>query len=195
MAPSGQVTTTELEALLKDGSLTGNWTLDPARSSVTLNTKSIWGLAKVKGVFHDVTGEGTVNADGAATGTITVAAASIDTANKKRDTHLRSADFFDADNHPSFVFLVTGITPRDDGGVTVSGTLTVRGTTKPVTFDAAVTATGSGDAGTDNGTGTAEVTLDGALPINRGDFGLSFNQMGMMSLDNTLTIHAAFTKV
>ena len=65
----------ETEALLADGKLAGAWTLDGARSSVGLRTKSVWGLVKVKGVFGQVTGAAVISAAGEATGTITVAAA------------------------------------------------------------------------------------------------------------------------
>jgi polyisoprenoid-binding protein YceI len=140
-------------------------------------------MAPVKGVFGRVAGEGTVTLDGQVTGTITVAAESVDTKNKKRDTHLRSADFFDAGNHPSIVFTVDSITPAGDG-VTVTGTLTVRDRAKPASFPAAVSSPDDG----------SEVTLDGELHVNRSDFGLNWNQLGMVSMQNTITIHAVFTK-
>jgi len=79
MAPAGQVTASELQAMLKDSALAGTWTLDPARSSVELRSKSMWGLAPVKGSFREVAGTGTVSPDGQVSGTVTVAAASVDT--------------------------------------------------------------------------------------------------------------------
>src|ERR1700722_12340882 len=89
-----QTTSPALPALLRDGKLAGAWTLDAARSEIGLKSKSMWGLASVKGVFRDVTGSGTVSAAGDVAGTITVAAASVDTKNKKRDEHLRSGEVF-----------------------------------------------------------------------------------------------------
>jgi polyisoprenoid-binding protein YceI len=173
-----------LQELLNDGKLAGSWTLDPAESRVVLSSKSMWNMVKVNGVFRDVAGEGTVTADGQVTGTITVAATSVDTKNAKRDTHLRSADFFDADNHASIVFTVGGVAPATAGqGVTVAGTLTVRDQTKPVTFDAAVSSA-SGD----------EVVIDADVQVNRSDYGLTWNQLGMASMHHTITIHAAFTR-
>jgi polyisoprenoid-binding protein YceI len=85
----------------------------------------MWGLARVKGVFGQITGNGTVSPTGEVSGAMTVAAASIDTKNTKRDTHLRSADFFDSDNYPDITFTVAGIRPSGQG-VTVTGTLGVR---------------------------------------------------------------------
>src|SRR3984885_1623108 len=90
----------ELQALLADGKLAGAWTLDGARSSVGLSSKSVWNLVKVKGRFTQVTGAAVISAAGEATGTITVAAASVDTGVKKRDDHLRSPDFFDGAKSP-----------------------------------------------------------------------------------------------
>ena len=100
MSESGQTTSSALQELLRDGKLAGSWALDAARSEIGLKSKSMWGLVPVKGVFREVTGTGTVSAAGDVTGTVTVAAKSIDTKNKKRDEHLRSADFFDVANYP-----------------------------------------------------------------------------------------------
>ena len=115
-----------LQELLRDGKLAGSWTLDAARSEIGLKSKSMWGLVPVKGVFREVTGSGTVSAAGDVAGTVTVAAASVDTKMKKRDDHLRSADFFDVANTPDITFAVEQVTPSGEG-VTVTGTLTVRG--------------------------------------------------------------------
>jgi polyisoprenoid-binding protein YceI len=182
MASPGQSTAPTLDTLLRDGQLAGSWTLDPSRSQVTLRSKSMWGLVPVKGVFTDVSGTGAVSPSGAVSGTITVAAGSIDTKNKKRDAHLRSADFFDADNHPSITVSVDGIT-LSGTGAQVTGTLAVRDRTRPVSFDAKV----------DTADGT-EVWLDAEVQVNRGDFGLTWNQIGMASMDNTITVHAVFTR-
>jgi polyisoprenoid-binding protein YceI len=172
----------EAQALLADGKLAGSWTLDEAKSSVGLRTKSVWGLVKVKGVFSQVAGQAVISATGEAAGTITVAAASIDTGVKKRDDHLRSADFFDAAKYPDITFTATSVTLSGEGA-TVSGTLTVRDQTRPVTVSGTVSAVGAD-----------EISLDADLPVNRGHHGLSFNQLGMMSLDNIITIHAVFAK-
>jgi polyisoprenoid-binding protein YceI len=183
MAPSGQSTESTLDTLLRDGQLAGSWTLDPSRSQIRLRSKSMWGLVPVKGVFTDVSGTGTVSPSGAVSGTITVAAGSIDTNNKKRDEHLRSADFFDADTHPSITVSVDGIT-LSGTGAQVTGTLAVRDRIRPVSFDAKVSAV---DA-------AAEVWLDAEVQVNRADFGLTWNQMGMASMDNIITVHAVFTR-
>jgi polyisoprenoid-binding protein YceI len=173
----------ELQALLADGKLAGAWTLDGARSSVGLSSKSMWNLVKVKGRFTQVTGAAVISAAGEATGTITVAAASVDTGVKKRDDHLRSADFFDVAKYPDISVSITSVTLSDGGDATFSGALTVRDQTRPVTVSGKVSAPGAD-----------EIRLDAELPVNRGDYGMSFNQLNMMSMDNTITIHAVFTK-
>jgi polyisoprenoid-binding protein YceI len=142
----------------------------------------MWGLAPVKGVFRQVRGEGTVTASGGVSGTLVVGASSIDTKNSKRDTHLRSVDFFDSANHPGITFAVSGIRPSGQG-VTVSGTLTVRDRTRPLSFEAKASTFDSG-----------EVWLDAEVQVNRADFGLTWNQMGMASMNNTITVHAVFTR-
>ena len=182
MAPSGQMNTPALQALLKDAALTGNWTLDASKSTVGLRSKSMWGLAPVKGVFRRASGQGTVSPAGDVSGTMTVSAASIDTKNSKRDTHLRSKDFFDSDTYPDITFTVNQARPSGQG-VTVSGSLTVRDRTRPVTFDAAVSAVSD-----------SEISLGAEVQIDRSDFGLTWNQMGMASMHNTITVHAVFTK-
>ncbi|MGH3225712.1 MAG: YceI family protein, partial [Streptosporangiaceae bacterium] len=120
--------------------------------------------------------------DGSASGTVTVAAASIDTRNTKRDTHLRSADFFDSDNHPDISFTADDIRPSAQG-VAVTGVLTIRGRTRPLSFDATASVPGDG-----------EVWLEAEVRVSRADFGITWNVLGMVSQISTLTIHAVFTR-
>ena len=181
MAPSGQLTAPALQAALADATLAGDWTLDGARSTIRLRS-SVWRLVPVKGVFGQVTGHATVSPAGEVSGTITVAAASIETKNATRDKHLRSGDFFATESFPHITFSVDRLQPSS-AGVSVAGQLTVRGRTRPVTFAAAVSITRSG-----------EVWLDAEVHVNRADFGLTWNQMGMASMNNTLTIHAVFAR-
>ena len=182
MAPSGQLTASTFQALLQDKAMAGTWTLDASRSTVGLRSKSVWGLVAVKGSFGQVSGSATVSPAGEVSGTVQVAADSIGTKNKKRDEHLRSADLFDSGKYPAITVQVDKVTAAGDG-FTVSGRLTVRDQTRPVSFPAAVTAASAG-----------EVTLDAELEVDRSDYGLTWNQLGMASMKNTLTVHAIFTK-
>jgi polyisoprenoid-binding protein YceI len=176
------MTAPPLQVLLKDGALTGEWALDARKSSVGLKSTAIWGLVPVNGVFREVSGYGIVGAGGEVSGVVMVAAASIDTKNTRRDTHLRSADFFDSGNNPDITFSTHDIRPSGQG-VAVTGALTVRGRTRPLSFEAAAWVTGEG-----------EIWLDAEARINRADFGLTWNQLGMAGVNNTLTIHAVFTR-
>jgi polyisoprenoid-binding protein YceI len=181
MTPQGQLTSSALQALIEDGTLTGSWTLDPARSEVRLESRHTWGLLPVHGVFRQVAGSGTVTAAGQVTGTLTVAAGSIDTKNKRRDKDLRSAKVFDIASSPDITCTVDGMQPAGEG-VRVTGSLTVRGRTRPLSFDATVSAA------------AGEVQLDAQVPVNRADFGLTYSPLRMASLHNTITVHAVFTR-
>jgi polyisoprenoid-binding protein YceI len=178
-APS---TSAALREQLASGSLAGHWTLDPARSTATLRSKSMWGLAPVKGVFRDLEGSGTVSPAGEVTGSLSLPTGSLDTKNKKRDTHLRSDDFFLTEKYPAIIFTVGTIAPASEG-VTITGTLTVRDRSLPISFPATVALAGDG-----------EVQLDATVHVDRSEYGLIWNQMGMASMNNTIAIHAVFTK-
>jgi polyisoprenoid-binding protein YceI len=181
MTAQGQPTTSALQTLVQDGTLAGSWILDPARSEVRLESRHTWGLRPVHGVFGQVTGNGAVTAAGQVTGTLTVAAGSIDTKNKMRDKDLQSAKIFDIANYPDITFTVDGIQPASEG-VRVTGSLTVHGRTRPLSFDAKVTAA------------AGETRLDAEVPVNRADFGLTYSPLRMASLNNTITVHAVFTR-
>jgi polyisoprenoid-binding protein YceI len=181
-APSGQVTATALQALLKDGVLAGKWELDPCQSVVRLKNKSVAGLVRVNGIFREVSGNATISAGGEVSGTLTVAAASIDTKNTRRDNHLRTADFFDSARYPDITFSADGVRPSGRC-VAVTGALTVRDRTRPLSFDAAASVRGDG-----------EIWLDAVVQINRADFGMTWNQLGLISVSNTLAIHTVFAR-
>ncbi|MDQ1039037.1 polyisoprenoid-binding protein YceI [Streptomyces sp. V3I8] len=162
---------------------TGLWQLDTARSTVAIKHRTMWGLVTVKGVFGDVTGQGEVRPDGGASGTVTLGAASLDTKNTKRDTHLRGPDFFDAERHPTVVFAVHDAALRQDDTVAISGELTVRGVSRPQSATATLT-----ESSADGVTLTAEFTVD------RDQFGLGWNQLGMLRGLTTVTSTLRFTR-
>lgn len=162
---------------------TGLWQLDPSASTVVLQHRTMWGLVNVKGTFTGVAGQGEVAADGTAGGTITLDVASLDTKNGKRDTHLRSADLFDAANHPEITFVVDRAEPGEDGTVQVSGVLTVRGNSRPLSFPAKLT---GADAGAP--------TLNAEFVVDRAEFGMGWNQLGMLRGLTTVTTTLRFTR-
>jgi polyisoprenoid-binding protein YceI len=160
----------------------GEWTLDPSRSTVTLLSKSMWGLVPVRGAFRLLSGHGAVSPAGEVSGVLKVAAASIDTKVAKRDAHLRSADFFDAENHPDITFTVEGVQAAGQS-VTITGLLTVRDRARPITFEAAVDVRADG-----------EIWVDAQVQTDHTDFGITWNLFGTVAPTETLTVHAVFAR-
>ncbi|GAB2909623.1 YceI family protein [Streptomyces heilongjiangensis] len=162
---------------------TGLWQLDATASTVALQHRTMWGLVTVKGAFGTVGGQGEVRSDGSAVGVVTVDAASLDTKNAKRDEHLRSAHFFDVDHHPEITFSVRGAGLRDGDTVNVDGQLTVRGISRPLSLTARLT-----EANTEG------VTLDTEFTVDRTQFGMAWNQLGMMRGPATITATLRFVR-
>jgi polyisoprenoid-binding protein YceI len=170
------------QAQLANGSLAGAWTLDPAQSAVAFASRSIWGLVPVRGVFTEVTGHGTITPDGEVTGQIEVSTGSLDTKNAKRDEHLRSADFFLSEEFPVLTFELDNVAVTG-ADAAISGTLTVRDQTRPVSWTARAT------VATDN-----EIALDATVAVDRSEFGLTWSPLHLSSMQNKVTIHAVFSR-
>jgi len=115
------------------GYLAGTWDIDPTHSTVGFSVRHMM-VSKVRGYFREFSGEIVTAEDPAQSSvTATIDLASIDTRQEQRDAHIRSADFFDVDNHPQMTFRSTSV--RTDGADWfVDGDLTIKGTTKPVTL-------------------------------------------------------------
>lgn len=163
------------------GAAAGRWVLDPAQSSVRFRSKTFWGMVTVKGTFGTVSGEGEVAADGSAHGTLTIDATSVDTKSAKRDTHLRSADFFNTDENPTFVFNATSVTPAEGDTVQISGDLTVNGVSRPLSFPAKVVSASA-----------EEATLEAEAVVDQTEFGITWNQLGMMKAQVAVEISARY---
>ncbi|MGH2569617.1 MAG: YceI family protein, partial [bacterium] len=146
-----------------------HYPVDPVHSQVGFTVRHI--VSTVPGQFNDFSGE--VWADpGNVAGTLKVTGVvkttSIDTNNEKRDGHLRSPDFFDAEKHPELTFVSKAVKKKDDGYV-VSGDLTMRGVTKPVDFDVVVHGFVSHPF-----TNTPMAALEMTAKVNRQDFGINW---------------------
>ncbi|WP_165486124.1 YceI family protein [Frankia sp. Cppng1_Ct_nod] len=170
-------------AFVAGGSATGTWTLDPASSRVEFHSKSMWGMAKIHGHFTSVGGKGSVGPSGTATGELTIEASSLDTKHKKRDTHLRSKDFFDVTQYPTITYTVDRISPLDGNRVEVLGVLTVRGQSQPLPFTATVT----------NATADA-VAIEAELDVDRSRFGIGWSPMKVASMNNRIVVSAHFRR-
>jgi polyisoprenoid-binding protein YceI len=146
----------------------GTWTVDPSHSELGFSVRHMM-VSKVRGRFTRFTGSLTTGEDARdSSAEITAELASIDTGNEQRDTHLRSADFFDADKNPQMTFRSTDIRPADDRFL-VDGDLTIRGVTRPVTFEV-----GFNGIGPDAFGGT-RLGLSASTEINRRDWGVNWN--------------------
>ncbi len=148
------------------------WVLDAEHSTVGFAVKHMM-VTDQKGAFD--TFSGTIELDDKditkSTVNVTIDPASVNTKNKKRDDHLRSPDFFDATKFPKMTFVSTKVEKAKDGGLLVTGNLTIRDVTKPVTLTVAPLSDEFKDpwGGSHRGT-TATAT------VNREEFGLTWNK-------------------
>lgn len=172
-----------LDQALGSGTGAGGWRLDPQKSTVEFHSRSIWGLVPVHGAFRTVEGEGQVAPDGTVTGTLTIQADSLDTGHGKRDTHLRSKDFFDVENHPTLTLKITGADRIGNARLHVTAQLQVLGNTREIEFDAEVVALGESSA-----------QLRAEVVIARADFGMTWNQLGMLKPKTTTQVLATFDR-
>ena len=150
--------------------LTGDYTLDQAHTRLGFVARHAM-VTKVRGSFHDF--DGTIHVDGAnpanSSGRVTIRTTSVDTGSADRDAHLRSNDFFAMDEHPEITFVSTAVAPVDASTYRVTGDLTIRGVTRPVTID--FTFTGSAT----DPFGNRRIGLEGSVTVNRKDWGVSWN--------------------
>ncbi len=150
--------------------VTGDYTVDVAHTRIGIRARHAM-VTTVRGAFTDFAGEARLQpADPPASWvTLRIRTASIDTGQPDRDAHLRSPDFLDVETYPEMVFTSTEVSQVDDGLYQVSGDLTIRDVTRPVSID--FTLTGSAL----DPFGNLRVGFEGALAIRRSDWGLTWN--------------------
>lgn len=150
--------------------LAGDWDLDPAHCRIGFSAKHAM-VTTVRGAFNDITGHLHVDFDDpdASTAEIVVQVASVDTRNAQRDEHLRSADFFDAEQFPEITFRSTRIEEIDDNALVVAGDLTIRDITKPITIPLQFT------GAQNDAFGEFRAGFEGSRRIDRREFGLEWN--------------------
>jgi polyisoprenoid-binding protein YceI len=143
------------------------WQIDPAHTSVEFGVKHMM-ISTVRGNFSGAAGH--VTPGSRPTVEVTIPVSTIDTGVKDRDTHLRSADFFDVENHPEMTFSGTLVEGTIESGGTLAGDLTIRGVTRPVTLE--VESNGEGK----DPWGNTRLGFTATGTINRTDYGLKWNQ-------------------
>jgi polyisoprenoid-binding protein YceI len=150
---------------------TTSWKIDSSHTHAEFAVRHLM-ISTVKGRFADV--QGVVHIDAADPASslvdVTIGVASIDTREPQRDTHLRSADFFDIEHFPHLTFRSTRIEGRGDEFKLV-GDLTIRGTTREVVLD--VTSEGRAT----DPWGGERIGFSATTKIKRSDFGLTWNQL------------------
>jgi polyisoprenoid-binding protein YceI len=150
--------------------LTGDYKIDAAHSRVGFVARHAM-VTKVRGSFNEFTGTGYFDAEDPSRShlELTIQAASIDTRNADRDAHLRGNDFFDMATYPEIKFVSTSVEPIDESAYRVTGDLTIKGTTKPVTIDFEITGSAV------DPWGNFRLGLEGEVTVNRKDWGISWN--------------------
>ncbi len=127
-----------IQELLGSPESAGVWRVVPEQSTIGFKSKSMWGLVPVKGRFKEFSGDGQISGGQTVFGRIDVKTASLETGIRKRDDHLRSADFFEVEKYPDTSLVVTSAETVDGDAVELRAQLTVKGTTKPLPLRAAV---------------------------------------------------------
>jgi polyisoprenoid-binding protein YceI len=168
-APEGASTDFERATSALDD-VTGEYVVDVAHTRIGIRARHAM-VTTVRGAFTDFAGEARLRPADPPSSSVTmrIRTASIDTGNADRDAHLRSADFLDVETYPEMVFRSTGVEQLDDDLYSVTGDLTIKDVTQPVTVD--FTMTGSAL----DPFGNLRVGFEGALALLRSDWGLTWN--------------------
>lgn len=147
------------------------WNLDPAHTQANFNVRHMM-VTTVRGNLGSVNGTITFEPDTPAISAVeaTINVASINTGAEDRDNHLRSGDFFDVENYPNIVFKSTNVEVLSDNEANVTGDLTIRDVTKPVTLKVEYLGSGKSPFG------DTRAGFEATGTINREDFGLTWNQ-------------------
>jgi polyisoprenoid-binding protein YceI len=150
--------------------LTGTYVFDGAHSRIGFVARHAM-VTKVRGAFNEVDGTGFFDAANPSNSKVevTIEAASIDTRNADRDAHLKGNDFFDMEKYPKIHFVSTSVEQVDSNTFRVTGDLTIKGVTKPITFDLEYTGSAKDPFGNNR------IGFEGRVTVNRKDWGVNFN--------------------
>lgn len=174
---------TTLETLLTDPETRGTWALVPEGSTIGFKIKNMWGVMPVKGKFTEFNGEGRLGGKAAVSGQIDIQVASLDTGIGRRDEHVRSADFFDAERFPLITVAVNGLHPTEGRAAELQTDFTIKGVTRPVSLPVTITELDDGS-----------VRISGRAEIDRSQFDMAWNKLGVMSNTVTVSAEAVFVR-
>jgi polyisoprenoid-binding protein YceI len=150
--------------------LTGSYTIDPTHTRIGFSARHAM-VTTVRGAFDELEGGAQIDSANPASSSakLSIRTASINTGQADRDAHLRSADFLDVETFPELTFVATGVERADATSWVVSGDLTIKGVTNPVTVDFEYAGTATDPFG------NVRVGFEGSTTINRKDWGLTWN--------------------
>jgi len=174
---------TTLETLLSDPDTAGVWNLVPDKSTITFKIRNMWGLISVKGRFADASGDGQITGKGAIFGRLDIQVASLRTGIGRRDAHLRSADFFDAERFPEISIVVTALEPTSGSAADLRATFTIKSVTAPVPLPVRITLLDDGS-----------VRVSAKTEVDRAQFDLDWNRLGMVGERATVSADAYFVR-
>lgn len=144
------------------------WQLDAAHTSASFSVRHMM-ISAVRGHFDQASGSAQVEDGKVKSASVDIDVASIATRDAQRDAHLKSGDFFDAENHPHLHFETTQVEHVADDKYRIGGNLTIRGTTRPVTLDAEIAPAIKDPWGNDR------IGVSAKGQIDRKEFGLTWN--------------------
>jgi polyisoprenoid-binding protein YceI len=177
------MTMTTLETLLSDPDTVGVWNLVPDHSAITFKVKNFWGLINVKGQFTEFNGDGQLTGKGSVFGRLDIDVASLSTGISQRDKHLLSADFFDVERFPTISVVVTALLPKSGKGAELRANFTIKGVTDPVPLPVTITELDDG---------SVQIAVE--AQIERSQFDLGWNKLGMVSPTATVSAQAIFVR-
>ena len=154
------------------------WVLDRAQSTAEFRVPTFWGLVNVKGHFDRVDGWLEIDETGPRRLEFVIDAASLNTGNLKRDEHLRSADFFDTEQHPDVQFVSSEVSDADDGRLHVEGELVAVGNRVPLTLEPTLRQVDD------------RIDIEADATVDQRKLGMTWSPLGMTRTPTTLTVHA-----
>ena len=158
-------------------SATTRWRLDQSGSKAEFRVPHFWGLVTVKGHFSRLDGWLDIDDDGRRRIELTIAAASLDTGNRKRDRHLRSADFFDTEHSSEVRFESTSVSDSGDGALFVAGELAAAGHRVALELQPSLEQSDE------------QLIIDVSTVLDQRRLGMTWSPLGMTRTPVTLHVH------